>query len=264
MNIFLTLDSNYVYPLLAMLNSLVINNPDDRFDFYIGYSSLTDEDFDKMEKVLEGHDSEIHRIYISSDRFEGFPKLKRTSIETYYRLLVGDLLPGDVDRVLYLDPDIVINKSISDFYNTDLKGNVIGAAGHLYKFNEFINEIRLGGLKGRYINAGVLLIDLKKWRASITTERIFKFIEKHAINLFLADQDVVNCLFTGKILQLDERYMNLDEKTVTDFDKKHPITKEWIENNTVIIHFNGKKKPWKDEPYEGVLGEYFERYKVDG
>lgn len=267
MNIFITLDSNYIYPLCVMLNSIAETNSGNRIDLYVAYSSLTENDFSDMEKALGMTNHEIHRIPVSDDMFDGCPVLDRISKATYYRLLAGDVLPNDVERVLYLDPDIVINGDLSDFYNLDLQGNIIAGAPHLYGIPEGVNRLRLGLSKeNRYINAGVLLIDLKKWREEISLKRIFKFISVNHKKLLLADQDVINALMKNRTLPIDERVYNLDEKTYRHFSScfagERKIDLDWVEKNTVIIHFNGKKKPWKEQKYTGRLGDFFEKYKL--
>ena len=269
MNLFVSLDSNYIHPLCVMFNSLAATNSGNRFDIYVAYSSLTEEDFAMMEKALGNLDATIHRVFVDEEIFSGAPVLSRLSKATYYRLLIGDILPESVDRLLYLDPDIAVNGDLSDFYNTDLGDNIIAGCGHLYGFNESVNLLRLGlnkSKQNRYINAGVMLIDLKKWRKHVTVSQILAFIQKNIRTLFLADQDVVNAMFGGRILALDERIYNLDEKTLSHFEKKSAADKRidigWIRKNTVIIHFNGKHKPWNEPDYKGKLGEFYEKNKI--
>ncbi len=266
MNILVSLDSNYIYPLCVMFRSLAKTNPDGHFDIYVAYSSLTEEDFVRMESALEGTDAVIHRVLVDDSVFAGAPVLSRLSKETYYRLLIGDILPESVHRLLYLDPDIVINKDLSELYNTDMQGNAVAAGTHLFGFVEKINLSRLGMKKtSRYINAGVLLIDLDEWRKSVTLEQIFRFITENIKKLLLADQDVINVMFEDKMLYIDERICNLDEKTFSTYSAKSAKSKridlDWVRNNTAVIHFNGKHKPWREKNYRGKLGEFFEKNK---
>lgn len=266
MNILVSLDSNYIYPLCVMLHSLAATNPHGQFDIYVAYSSLTEEDFELMESALEGADAKIHKVLVDDKIFAGAPVLSRLSKETYYRLLIGDILPESVHRLLYLDPDIVINKDLTEFYNLDMHGNAIAAGTHLFGFMKKINLARLGMKKtSRYINAGVLLIDLDEWRKAVTLKQIFDFISANIKKLFLADQDVINVMFEDKMLYIDERLYNLDEKTFGTYSRKKAgkkkIDLDWVRDNTVVIHFNGKHKPWREKNYRGKLGEFFERNK---
>lgn len=269
MNILVALDSNYIHPLCVMFNSLAKTNAGNSFDIYIAYSSLTEDDFAQMEKALGNLDAKIHRVFVEDEIFSGAPVLSRLSKATYYRLLIGDILPESVDRLLYLDPDIVINKDLTEFYNLDLKGKVLAGGTHLYGVIEMGNLSRLlisPTKKHHYINAGVLLIDLAKWRKTVTLSQIMGFIQKNIRFLLLADQDVINALFAGKILVIDERIYNLDEKTLKHFKKKfagrRKIDLDWVRKNTVVIHFNGKHKPWNEPDYKGELGEFYENNKT--
>ncbi len=268
MNILVSLDSNYIHPLCVMLKSFAATNADSRLDLYVAYSSLTENDFAQMEAALAGIDAEIHKIRVDDEIFSGAPVLSRLSKATYYRLLIGDILPASVERLLYLDPDIVINRDLSELYNIDLQGNVLAGCCHLYGIGQWANLNRLPIKpkdKINYINAGVLLIDLKKWRETVTLKDILDFIQKKIKILLLADQDVINVLFAGKILKIDERRYNLDEKTYWHFHRKSAGNKRidlsWVRENSAVIHFNGKHKPWKEADYSGKLGEFYEKYK---
>ena len=268
MNILVSLDSNYIHPLCVMFNSLAKTNAGNSFDIYVAYSSLTEDDFSQMQRALGDLDARIHRVYVEDEIFSGAPVLDRLSKATYYRLLIGDILPESVDRLLYLDPDIVINKDLTPFYNLDLQGNVLAGGTHLYGIIELGNLSRLlinPFNKHHYINAGILLIDLDKWRKTVTLDKILRYIQKSHLYLLLADQDVINYLFADEILRIDERVYNLDEKTFTHFakmrSKNKKIDLDWVRKNTIIIHFNGKHKPWNESEYKGVLGEFYEKYK---
>ncbi len=266
MNLLVTLDSNYVYPLCIMLRSLMLNNADSDFDLFIAHSSLTDHDFEEIKHSVDETRTVIHSILIADEVFAKAPLLKRISKETYYRLLLTDYLPENVHKILYIDPDTVINGSIESLYGTDLGCNVLAAGIHTYGLYEKFNLTRLGMDKNcHYINAGVMLINVDEWRRNTDSTAIFNFIEQNNRKLILGDQDVINILFQHKTLKIDERLYNLDEKTFRYFSlkflHKEPINLKWVGENTIIIHFNGKHKPWHGKPYKGKLGAYFEKYK---
>ncbi len=267
MNILVTLDSNYIYPLCVMFKSLAKTNPGRDFDIFVAYSSLTDDDFSKMKKALVGTDAVIHKIPVDDKIFSGAPVLDRLSKETYYRLLIGDILPADVHKILYLDPDIVINRDLTGFYDIDMTGKAVAGGMHMFGFFESINLIRLKMDKNcHYINAGVLLINLDEWRKTVTLQQILDYINKNIRQLLLADQDVINHIFQHSTLRIDERLFNLDEKTYLKYSSRQAgemrIDLDWVRKNTFVIHFNGKHKPWREgSKYKGKLGEFFEKNK---
>lgn len=258
MNILVTLNSSYIVPLCVMLKSLMISNPTHIFDLYVVHSSLTDNDFKLIDDNIDQSRVKVHSVCLDDDVLNDAPILKRTSKETYYRLLLLDYLPDDIDRILYIDPDTVVINDLSPFYNIDFKGKSIAAAGHTYKGIEELNRIRFG-FKGnvRYFNAGVIMFNVEKLRKNMKTSDIFDYIKKNKRWLFVADQDVLNGFFVNDAIVVDECLYNLDEKTVLRYKKF--ANDEWIKKHTVIVHFNGKFKPWKPG-YEGVLRHFYYDY----
>lgn len=266
MNLLVTLNSNYIFPLCVMLHSLSQTNSQNHFDIYVVYSSLTENDFSLMEKALGNADAVIHRVPVDEKIFDSAPVLSRISKETYYRLLISELIPDDVHRILYLDPDVVIKKDLRELYDIDMQGKTVAAATHMFNAVKRFNIKRLGLKRtSNYINAGIMLIDVDRWKKQAPVQKILDFISANIKKLKLADQDVVNMMFEDDILLIDEKKFNLDEKTffVNSYRiyTKNTITLEWVRENTVIIHYNGSRKPWHDKKYSGKLGEYFERYK---
>ncbi len=259
MNILVTLNSAYIHPLTVMLKSLMLSNPDTFFDIYIGHSSLTAEDFQKIREVIDSNRVTLHPIKITAGMLKGAPILKRTSKETYYRLLMCEYLPEELDRILYIDPDTVIINSLDELYNLPLDGYVLAGSTHMTKLTNKFNLVRLGlNRKSQYINAGVILVNLNLMRKSVTVQDIFNFITENSKRLPLADQDVINVLFDRKIFYFDAKKFNLDERTCRHFSKI--VDKNWIDKNAVIIHFNGSMKPWKPD-YKGILKPYYDYYE---
>ncbi len=259
MNILVTLDSNYVQPLITMLRSLVGANPNVPFDVYVAYAHLTGADFEKIEKAVEGSDSRIIAIRVPDDLFQDAPMLKRTSKATYYRLFASMYLPENLERILYIDPDTLILNDISEFYNLDFKESLFAGCGHLPMFLNFINTSRLGmGFKSVYINAGVLLMNLQAIRKEFSPNEVFDFVERRASTLYLADQDVLNALYGDRILTLDANLYNCDERCFKNLVKRYGTegAVEFVENKTCILHYDGKYKPWKSD-YKGSLDRFY-------
>lgn len=256
MNILVTIDSNYVMPLRVMLYSLMKSNPDRNFDIFVAHSSLTDSDFEQLKSVVDPNRTTIHSVSVAPDLLSNAPVLKRITKETYYRLVAIDFLPADVDKILYIDPDTLIIGDISPFYDVDMTDTLIAATTHVYGSVRHINLLRLGmPLTAQYINAGVMVMNIGLMRKSITTDKIFKFIRRNSAILFLGDQDVVNALYHKKTITLDSKVFNCDEKTC----RRYNLTAQYVEENTAIIHYNGKFKPWKPE-YEGILDGIWHKY----
>ncbi|MBE6784330.1 MAG: glycosyltransferase family 8 protein [Ruminococcaceae bacterium] len=258
MNILVTLNSGYIGPLSVMLKSIMINNPEEEFDLFVAHSSLTDEDFAIIQKVIDKNRTTVHPIVVPSSLMENAPVLKRISKETYYRLLVLDIIPQSVDKILYMDPDIVVNNSLKKLYEIPMGDAIVAGAGHTAPIVETYNKLRLDmPKKSRYVNAGVLMLNLEEMRKFCTTQDIFDYIAKNIKKLYLSDQDVINGMFGGRTVYFDTYVFNLDERV---FKRNRKIDIDWVRKNTSVIHYNGSQKPWKSE-YKGKLAEFYFYYK---
>lgn len=238
MHILVTINKNYIYPLIIMLYSYLKNNPYIT-TVYIMNKDLEQEDIFKIERALE-YKLKIVDIKINDQDLQKAPVSKRFPITMYYRLFAWKYLPENIDKVLYLDPDIIINKDITDLYQLNLDTYAFAAASHVGKFVSILNALRLKmNYKGIYINSGVILMNLKELRNLKIDEKIvYDYIKKLRNFLFLPDQDLLSKLYSGKIKEIDTCLYNFTEK----MSKKYSV--EWIEKYTKIIHYCGRGKPW--------------------
>lgn len=264
MNILVTLNSGYIGPLTTMLRSLANTNPQERFTIYVAHSSLTNEDFSVIESSIDTDRCSIINVRVDNKLFANASCKNRLSKETYYRLYAAEFLPREVDRALYLDPDIVINGRLNEFYYTDMGDHLFAAASHN---NKLINSVNVKRLKmverSKYCNAGVMLINLSRLRSENRTKELMDYIKNNNKRLLLEDQDVFNALYSGRTLCLDPNVINMDEMTFLRLKRKLGYSKAmtFAKTNTIIIHFNGKYKPWKDN-YKGNLGEFYFKYAI--
>ena len=170
------------------------------------------------------------------------------SIETYSRLFCAFYLPKSVDRILYLDVDMICTGDISELYDISLEGKIW--AGAEDKDIEEKDLIRLGLPKEyKYVNAGVALINVKKLRNNYLEQDILTpIIENHKEWIYL-DQDFINKVFAGDIKIIEEKY-NLLAKS-----KSYRELKE----KPLIVHYAGSVKPWDNDVSRFDI-EYIEPY----
>ncbi len=266
MNILVTLNRGYLKYLKVMLFSLCENNPHNNFDVYVVHNSLTSEDFCELSFIREN--LSVHSVSVPSEFLKDAPTTDRYPKEMYYRIFVSRLLPKTVDRVLYLDPDIVVINSVDKLYNVDLGDNLFAAASHLDENGIItaVNDIRLSVPMGTgYYNSGVMVMDLEKLRKELSEKDIFDFIRRHKSSLILPDQDVLNGVYGHRVKSLNPYIYNLSDRILTIHNVKNiqsekKIFLDWIDKNTVIIHYCGRNKPWK-EKYIGELDFYYKIYE---
>ncbi|RYM06930.1 glycosyltransferase family 8 protein [Sporolactobacillus sp. THM7-7] len=266
MNILVALNANYLYPLKVMLKSLFENNPSDRFSIYMMHSGVTEVDLMDLDSFISDHGHSFVPLFVEPSIFKKAAVIKHFTSEMYYRLIAYRYLPGHVDRILYLDPDIIVLNSIGALYRKSFHSAYFIASEHEFpvKMARPFNRIRLKTPKAKgYFNTGVLLMNVSSLKKEDSVRRIFDFIEEHSQKLLLPDQDVFNALYWDKIIPVSGAYYNYDARYFGL--QKFSLTNsrlgdiEWIKENTVFIHYCGKQKPWKGT-YKGALGAFFRQY----
>lgn len=258
MNILATLDENYIPYLNTMLFSLLHSNPDERFRVYILQNSIRPEALAGTEKILNGR-GKLVSIFVDDTQLKGAPISDRYPLEMYYRIFAAKYLPKELDRVLYLDPDIIVNKPLHDLYSMPMGTAYFAAATHIRSALHRFNEIRLDmDEESPYINSGVMLINLDLLRAEQNTDDVFEYIKAHEGWLLLPDQDIISGLYGQRIITLDPFKYNMTERL---FEMSR-IEGRWMEledvrENAAIIHYIGRNKPWKSS-YKGKLGVFYD------
>lgn len=249
--IFFSTDDNYM-PYLDVAIASLINNasPSYQYKIVILNTGLSPEGMELVKKnERPGFTIEFYDI---SERLETiksrFKNVYHFSIVTYYRLFIASLFP-EYDKVLYLDCDLVVLGDISKLYNTELGDNILGAAPE--QFVQSTREFRtyaekaLGVNPDGYVNAGVLVMNLKEFRKNRIDDKFIELITKYDFDLLDPDQAYLNYLCLGKIKILPK-----------EWNQEPLIYDEKDKNN--IIHYALYKKPWQ---YDDVIyGEYFWRY----
>ena len=266
MNILLTLNKKYLPYMISLIRSINDNNTC-LFDFYIFSNDIKICDIEKYQSVLSTN-NKYHIISINKNDFKDAPITSRYPYEMYYRIFASKYLPAHLERILYLDPDIIVKGDLSSIYNLDLKNNYYAACSNVKKILKRFNQIKNGASKDcEYVNTGVLLMNLTLLRKHQKERDVYNFIEQRKHLLTLPDQDIISTLYGNKIMILDRLIYNLSERAIIAHNllvnrNEEIIDLKWIEENTVIIHYLGRNKPWK-ENYHGILGNYYKKYQVD-
>lgn len=257
-NILVTLDENYIPRLNVMLCSLLWSNPGASFDVYLLQSSVKRRALEMTERIL-GERGRLILVKAEEERLAGAPTTSRYPKEIYYRIFAARYLPQNLDRVLYLDPDLIVNGDVSELYGMDMGKSFFAAASHVTGLLlQRVNEIRLDTEENSpYINSGVMLMNLERLRSEQDFGEVFDFIEKHKKTLVLPDQDIISGLYGPRIISLNPYYYNMTERLFMAhlFDTEK-FTADWVRENSVIIHYCGRNKPWKNN-YFGSLDVFY-------
>lgn len=242
------LDQNYIPPLQVLLASLSINNPGESIRLYLLHSGIAQHALAAVARQCEKYLYAFEPVRIEDSLFQDAPVAKQYPKEIYYRLLAGQLLPESVQRVLYLDPDILVINPLRPLWETDLHGNLFAAAAHTGKTElvNSVNQLRLD-TEHAYYNSGVLLMDLERAREEIRPQALFRYVDQHRATLLLPDQDVLNALYGDRILPVEDVLWNYDARNYGSYLLRSGgvCNLPWVMEHTAVLHFCGKEKPWK-------------------
>lgn len=263
-DILVTIDENYLNPLQVMLTSIYLNNQNDIFKIWLIHQSIPQEKLDLLNKQATRFNWEFEAVVVDESLFDNAKTVDRYPKEMYFRLLAGQILPKELKKVLYLDPDILIINPLRPLWEMDLKGNMLTASTHAGVTNIIngVNNIRLG-TDHDYYNSGVMIMDLDMLRSVVKIEDINEVIENYNAVLILPDQDILNFLYGNYILGVPEELWNYDARKYSSYLTRS-LGKEdihWVAENTAVLHFCGQPKPW-DEKNDTRFTALYENYRM--
>ncbi len=248
-HIVLASDNNYAQHLGITLISILENNvSDNNIFFYILENGLSKINKEKIISISNKYKCELKFYNVNQGQIKNYPAIGHLSKATYLRLLIPDIIPLKIEKILYLDCDLVVLKDLGSLYRTDLKGKALGAVKDV-KAAEIIRIFFYPNLQS-YFNAGVMLIDVKMWRDFNLVKKADEFINKYKNELTAADQDVLNCLFRNSWLELP---------SIFNIDMKHEDVNSLPSSKTVVLHYSDKIKPWS-YLYCGRNKKYYFKY----
>lgn len=245
-NIAAALDSNYMRYTYVMLTSLFENQPENLdIHIFLLQSNLTDREKKYLEKLVNFFKGTLHWLHIDHSNFPKSSLLTANwPLASYYRLMLQDILPEEIDRILYLDVDIIINKSLLELYNTDFEENALCACSEPFsglRFLDYRNEVFKEQIKKGFIyfNSGVLLLNVSLMRKKYHLNDYLEIAKKFDYRLETPDQDLLNYVHWKDTKIIDASKYNLYARFAYNCGVHY---KEVIEK-VVIVHFLSGK-PW--------------------
>ena len=231
--VFLSSDNNYA-PFVATTMASVLDNTKSFVKFFVLDNGIEKENQDKI-KALNFKNFEVDFIKINSEEcFKNFPTSFHCNISTYNRLMIPTLKP-DLEKILYLDVDIVVLGDVQKLYNIDLEGFALGAAWapSRYLYNTDTKDSLELSDDYKYFNAGILLMDIQKWLKDDTVRALFEIQEKYEGKILHVDETLLNKYFDNNYKIFDIAWNYTDYDVVNSPDIK-----------PLIRHFCTPFKPW--------------------
>ncbi len=250
-NILIACDKNYAPFYGVMLNSLFRHNPQSRFDIYL----LTDDSFGsnirhQYEVLVASHNSRLTIRMVDKNDLASCPLNinHHVNLAGYYHFLMPKLLPPSVDKIIYMDGDMIVRGDIRPIWDIDMDGYAMSAPldGNTFEQSQYA---RLG-MKRRsgYVNNGFALFNLKYWREHNISDKMFSYVNEHYNALTLMDQDVENAVLEDVIKPMPIKY-NFQILMFMDYFWRNftPEFKEEVlasASSPIIVHYTGSIKPW--------------------
>jgi lipopolysaccharide biosynthesis glycosyltransferase len=236
------------YMGVALASVLSSKLADEFCRFHILDDGIKDEDKRKLSSLHEQYsDFSISYYPIDGEVLSKFPMVDaHWNRTTYARLFMGSLLPKEVTRLIYLDCDVFVRKSLYNLFSVDLGKNLLGGVedfgamllarkgAHPWPWHQYT-----------YINAGVLLVDLARWREEGSEEKILSYLQKNSEPLQFADQDAINFVFCKQIKNLSCKWNGQVSWLLYKWNTFPKIKKyRNLLNTCPIVHFASPAKPW--------------------
>lgn len=239
--IFFSTDDSYAPYLAVALNSLIQNaSPDQEYRIVILHQNLSERNREMLNRlqrpgfVIEYADMQ-EKLSDVTDKLSNKLRCDYFTMTIYFRLFIPAMFP-EFDKGIYLDSDVVVPGDISQLYAVDLRGNLIGACidhsiQEVKPLTQYVDEA-VGVDHTRYINSGVLLMDMKALRQVKLEERFLELMNTWHFDSIAPDQDYINAMCYGKIHFLDSAWDTMPDENHAD------------QGTPKLIHYNLFSKPW--------------------
>ncbi len=243
-------DSNYAPHAGAMLHSLFKSNSKLTFDIHFLHSNaIENSDILRLQKLCSNFGAGFFPTRLTPNETPDFPTSNRYPLEAWLRLNLPSLLPH-VEKVIWLDADLLVLSDIEELWIMDLESYPIAAANDILPYFNWHLPALLGmESRDNYFNSGVMVIDLKKMRSEKAEKKFSAFIDEHRTSIMHADQDVLNGVYEKQWKRLPRKW-NVTAATLyfrPECIRLHGFNEyKNALSSPNIIHFTGGKrlKPW--------------------
>lgn len=262
-------DENLVNQILVTVASLLDfkQKEEVHYDIYCICTRTAAAAEEKLRKVIAARDEKsVLNMKVIDNPYENSYEVRSISSGAYLRLTLHQIL-ADIDKIIYVDVDVLFRSDLSYIWNLPLENQVLAAvkgAVNLSDKWEWNSDRpywkQLQGMQGKYINSGVLFLNLQKIRQQQLETQWDKWAKE---KLYYQDQDILNLTCQGAIIYLPPKYNMFAYMTEQDYDRfvsegifSREECQEALEQ-PVIIHYAGDK-PWKR--YDTNLGDVWWNY----
>lgn len=263
LHIAFNIDVNYIVHCAVTMVSILENNRDRRVHFHI-VGTIPEVERRPFEELAVRYGARISYYEPPEQLLEGYAIRrfsKRISLATYYRCTLSAILPRELDRVLYLDCDLIVRGSLAPFYDADLSEtsalcieDICCDEAERYDLLHYPKEYS-------YFNAGVMLVNLDYWRSHDVPNQCLDYYRQYPERILYNDQDLLNV-----VLYDSKRFIGI-EWNVQDGFYRRSQSADWISRhaeplrNPMILHYTNRK-PWNYDSQHPLRSEYFKYLRL--
>lgn len=262
-------DENFAESLLVMLTSLQINTSV-VCNVYILDGGLSSKTRKRINNYFLDSKLRIKIVSVSDECLPDDLKIsKDIPISSYYRLLLPDILSEKIEKVIYLDSDLVVEGDIKELWRMPLDDYSVLAVPEMSRIAHFVSSskgllsYKVLGIPdyNKYFNAGVLSINLAKWREDNIPQKVFDYLKKYSEYVLWHDQDGLNAILWNDWKELPSEWNVMTAFFISESmypDLKAEISYDYVWNNIKILHYtNSRDKPWKDSCRHPLKKRYY-------
>ena len=251
----------YVPYITVAIKSIIENNRASCICFHILSDFITEKNRARIDSVLYGCKNVSAKIYCIDDRPLSKLTIRGWTIYAWYRILLPDILPEDVKRVLYLDADTLVVTDISSLFSMDMTGKTIASVVEDRTFETYHYDRLKYDTDKHYICSGVLLINLEYWRRYNLTEQMIDWALVHGRDLTFPDQDTINYICQDSKILLPLRFGIVEWFFTNDRFYVPPYLEQLKEciYNPAIIHY-AFCVPWYKDAIRHLMYDEWIKY----
>lgn len=259
-------NTDFAPHLAALFVSILANNKqkDVFFHFYVIDDEISFNNKQLLQLSVKNFSQQARVDFVKIDTrfFENVVVSERIPATAYYRIAIPELFRGkDVERILYLDCDMVATEDIGKLWDLQFNDALLAAVEDA-GFHHRLEKMAIRCDSFRYFNSGFMLINVADWLAQDITKKVLRFIGEHPEKLRFHDQDALNAILHDQWLILHPKWNA--QGYIMKAEKTHPFTKgetEYAETrrSPAIIHYSGHLKPW-DQDFDCFTQKFYDKY----
>ena len=278
-------DDNYAKPLTVTLQSAAESlRPGNSLQVIVLDGGIQPNSWQMMKESLASLPIELNSLRPDPQVVNGLMTSHHVTSTAYFRLLAGKLLPESIDRVIYLDSDLLVRDDLSILWEMELGDHyclavpdiacphidVREADCNFRKSSPYLaaispignwRELKLNG-SDRYFNSGVMVLNIERWRRESIERQLIQCLKDNRKHVWCWDQYALNVVFAGQWQPIPARW-NQGAHLFEYPDETHsPIDRrEFVEarDNPGIIHYTTEWKPWHYYNHHPRRGLFFEQ-----